>query len=358
MVLKNKMLLPSQLYQQKITNEELKHDTAQENILPILDELTKKLNKPAYKKIVNNITAWHYENDENPQGVFMCGDVGRGKSMLMQLFFDCVCVSEKRRVHFHPFMEEMHERMHEPHKKNDTDIILQIASDIAKSARLLCFDEFYVTNIGDAVLLGRLLEALFKCGVTLCATSNWQIDSLYQDGYNRSLFQPFIKIIEQNMLEVNLNSPNDWRRKNIICNNKDNSKKQSFLTSLLENKATWQAGEIDLLGTIIPLSHYKDEVLIVDFKNICDIYIGRQRYLILSKQIKGIIIKNIPYLDKEKSGAAMRFVILVDLLYEHGVPLIATTLNKQDNIEELCEEGPVKFAFARTLSRLAELGQL
>lgn len=317
------MPLPSDLYQQRVQSVSLVKDEAQEAILPILDALTTKLN-----------------NGEQGKGIFLCGEVGRGKSMLMQLLFDSVEGVNKRRVHFHPFMEEMHHRMHTAKPENGKDIILTIAEEIKQDANLLCFDEFYVTNIGDAVLLGRLLEAFFKCGITLCATSNWRIEDLYQDGHNRSLFQPFIKIIQNHLMEVVLDSEHDWRRKN-------SSESGEISIPAIHNPYL-----VKLLDTEVPFEHFADRVGVVSFKNICDTFIGRSEYMDLCDKVDKLVIADIPYLDKPLADAAMRFVILVDLLYEHGVRLDVTT---EEDLEHICEEGPVAFAFKRTLSRMAEL---
>lgn len=317
------MPLPSELYQQKVQNGSLTEDQKQLGILPVLDDVANKIG-----------------NGEKAQGVFLCGEVGRGKSMLMQLLFDAVTRVKKRRVHFHPFMEEMHHRMHTTKPIGGKDIIQTIAEEIKQDAELLCFDEFYVTNIGDAVLLGRLLEAFFKCGITLCATSNWRIEDLYQDGHNRSLFQPFIKIIQHHLTEVVLASEHDWRRKN-------SSEGKGF-----EMPQTHNPYLVKLLDTEIPFEHYAGGVGIVSFKNICDTFIGRSEYMALCEKLDKLVITDVPYLDKTLADAAMRFVILVDLLYENGVALEVTTA---EDLEHICEEGPVAFAFQRTLSRMAEL---
>lgn len=346
------MPLPSAIYQQKIAENILTQDPAQESILPCLDALAKNLNQSATevsKQTLNGVSVWHGANI--PKGVFLCGEVGRGKSMLMQLLFDAVEISEKRRVHFHPFMEEMHERMHDTKTEGNQDIVMQIASELAKNARLLCFDEFYVTNIGDAILLGRLLEALFKCGVTLCATSNWKIEDLYQDGHNRSLFQPFIKIVQNNIQEVDLSSEHDWRRKNSSVGTTD-------LTIWFANKNDWEKTEITLLQHQIIVENWQDGVVICSFKNMCDTFIGRSEYMDLCAKASGVIITDIPKLGLNMADSAMRFVVLVDLLYENQIPLIVTTLKKEDNIENICEGGPVAFAFKRTLSRIIELGKI
>jgi cell division protein ZapE len=325
------MSLPSELYQQQVSKNILKQDEAQASILPLLDGLAQQLNT---------------QTSQPAKGLFLCGDVGRGKSMLMQLLFDAVDIKAKRRVHFHPFMEEMHERMHTTKVEGNEDIISSIAQDIAKDAQLLCFDEFYVTNIGDAILLGRLLEAFFKCGITLCATSNWKIEDLYQDGYNNSLFQPFIKIVQQNMQEVVLDSPTDWRRKKV-------KKATNSLTDWLEKQTEWQPAHITLLKNKVPLANWQKNIAICDFKNMCETHIGRSEYMALCEKAEGVIITDIPKLDIHKADSAMRFVVLVDILYENHIPLHVTS---EHDLETICEEGPVAFAFQRTLSRIAELG--
>ncbi|MBF0427044.1 MAG: cell division protein ZapE, partial [Magnetococcales bacterium] len=209
----SELLTPSQLYHELLEDGQLRPDADQVAVLPILDGLVFALHQPAVRGMWRGVEVWRLESQHPvPKGLYLFGSVGRGKSMLMQLIFDATEITAKRRVHFQPFMRELQERMHQNKPPQGVDLMLYIASQIAAEARLLCFDEFCVTNIADAMLLGRLLEALFKCGVTLCATSNWPPEDLYQEGLNRGRFMPFIKILTDHAQAVNLSQGADWRR--------------------------------------------------------------------------------------------------------------------------------------------------
>lgn len=336
-------LLPSDLYQEKLKKGELTEDASQVALFPIMDEFVKEIESDVTEIEKKNLFAWGYETQ--PKGLYMFGTVGRGKSMLMQLIFDAVSISEKRRVHFHPFMEEIHERMQHTQVEKGVDLMHKIASDIAKESRLLCFDEFYVTNIGDAMLLGRLLESLFNCGVVLCATSNWAPKDLYQDGHNRSRFMPFMKMVQNNMAEIDLEEGQDWRL------TKGDDDKASHDTP---EKFFKKTEESDFpLGYLALQAHGHEEgKLWVSFDSLCGQNLGRGEFMELANQIEHLILSDIPLLN-EKSDMAMRFVVLIDILYELGKKV---SLFSEHEIKDLCTEGPTAFAFERTISRLHEMG--
>ena len=337
-------MLPSQRY----TTLSLKADPAQQSILPQLDALAQAMAQTPTRTTRKGVAVWQWVEGP-PKGLYLHGPVGRGKSMLMQLLFDGIPMAEKRRVHFHPFMEELHHRMHHTKPQNGVDLMLQVASDISAEARLLCFDEFYVTNIADAMMLGRLLEALFACGVVLCATSNWAPDNLFQDGHNRGHFMPFIGLVQKNVQVIDLAEGTDWRRSGKGALNTVDAKAHF---KALGGKAT-KAATLTLNGYEVVAHSYSNKIGWFDFGELCGNTLGRGEYMDLCRQVKGVVVSDIPTLNEGSADAAMRFVVLVDLLYENRIP---TRITAQQPLEETCTHGPVAFAFARTLSRLHELG--
>ncbi|MEG3640277.1 cell division protein ZapE [Magnetococcus sp. PR-3] len=343
---------PSDLFTARVNAGTLRDDGDQVAVLPQLDILAERMNLPVERVEKRGLQVWRpLEGKKVPRGLYLHGPVGRGKSMLMQLLFDAAAVSEKRRVHFHPFMEELHQRMHRCNPPRGIDMMDYIASEIAQETRLLCFDEFFVTNIGDAMLLGRLLESLFKCGVTLCATSNWAPENLFQGGYNRLSFIPFLKVLQQNVIILDLAHGVDWRRNPLTDGSE--GEPQTF------DQIFEECAGVAALPKVMKLK--KEEVTAIgvgngcywfDFAELCEQSLGRTEYLDLCKKADVVLLSDIPLLTEELSDPALRMVVLIDLLYEHGIPL---RIDAAAPVDELCTEGPVSFTYERTASRMFEL---
>ncbi len=337
------MTLPSELYRQKVAKNELHSDEVQLKLLPLFDDFVESLSQDITVGAYKGLPAWQYQHKS--KGLYLFGTVGRGKSMLMQLIFDALPFQEKRRVHFHPFMEEIHERMQHTQVEKGVDLMHKIASDISLETKVLCFDEFYVTNIGDAMLLGRLLEALFNSGVVLCATSNWSAEDLYQDGHNRSRFMPFMKMINAHLQSVDLEKGQDWRM----------TKGEAKTTN------AHCAADVfnEVKATDFPLGYFalkaqaqEDRKIWFKFEDLCGQNIGRGEFMELANQVDTLVLSDMISLN-EKADMAMRFVVLVDIFYELQKQIL---LFSEIPLKDLCTQGQAAFAFERTLSRLHEMG--
>jgi len=299
---------------------------------------------------------------EPPQGIYMYGDVGRGKSMVMDLFFDTASVAHKRRVHFHAFMLEVHAYIHEwrqnPKRKGD-DPIEPLAQKIAEDAWLLCFDEFQVTDVADAMLLGRLFELLFSHGVVVVATSNRVPEDLYKDGLNRELFLPFIDLIKEELDIHHLSGGTDYRLDRL-------SKSSVYFYPLGDGAQK----EMDQVFSLLTEGSETAEILLktqgrellahttargvarFTFDELCARPLGASDYLLLTENFHSLLLDNVPKLGPNNRNEAKRFVTLVDVLYEAGTNLI---LSADVEANELYEQGHGHFEFARTVSRLMEM---
>lgn len=344
----------SRIYQRHLQEGYLQPDTDQSALLPLMDQLVVALATPVQRMVWRKVEVWRtLDGSPPPKGLYMSGPVGRGKSILMQMVFDATPMEEKRRVHFHPFMEELQQRMHTAQPPEGVDMVLKMASEISATARLLCFDEFYVTNIGDAILLGRLLEAFFQCGVTLCTTSNWAPRHLFQDGYNRLSFLPFLDILTQNTTLTAMPQGTDWRR---------NAGKQETAPDANTQFTLWT--NTQATPGVVPFSQVSvqalgrvERVYWFDFQELCARVIGRMEYMELCTMAQAVIISDLPPLGLTEHAvdAAMRFVVLIDLLYEYNIP---TRIFSHGEVDDLCPAGPAAFAFQRTLSRIYSLQRL
>lgn len=330
----------------------LQPDTAQQAAWPHLQQLAEALERPAQRVVHKGVEVWQIPQGA-PVGVYLFGPVGRGKSMLMQQLFDAAPLTEKRRVHFHGFMEDLHQRLHHHQSVPGVDMMWQVASDISAQARLLCFDEFYVTNIADAMLLGRLLEALFACGMTLCATSNWPIDDLYQDGHNRQHFMPFMKVLKRHLQPLDLGEGADWRQQTAARPGKNGLSTPQAAFKALSGRAPKPA-TVTLGHTALSAKGRVRGYYWFTFTELCTRPLARSEYMALVDGSKGLVISDMPALDATQTDEALRFVVLVDLLYEAGCPLRLFTIDGTA-LEDLCPAGPAAFAFARALSRLTTL---
>ncbi|MEO1918500.1 MAG: cell division protein ZapE [Paracoccaceae bacterium] len=292
------------------------------------------------------------------KGLYLYGGVGRGKSMLMDLFFYTANVEKKRRVHFHEFMQEVHDGIHEARKKYDKDPIEPVANAIADSAHLLCFDEMQIVDITDAMIVGRLFKKLFARGVVIVATSNRHPDELYKDGLNRYLFAPFIEEIKARIEVYHLASNVDHRLGGL-------KSAELYHTPLDEVSAdAMDAAWVELAGgkgvpktlkvkgrdVVIP-SYFKRAGRFT-FHELCETPLGAGDYLAISSALNVLILDDIPKMSKEKGNEAKRFILLIDTLYEAKVRLIASAADVPDR---LYQEGRGAWQFKRTTSRLEEM---
>ncbi len=346
---------PSHHWQQAVVNGAIRQDSSQERLLPVLDQVASSLNLPVHRVVWRGVEVWRGITNEIPatHGVYLYGDVGRGKSLLMQMIFDSVHTPAKRRVHFHSFMEELHQRLHHLKPPKNVDLILYLASQLSAEARLLCFDEFYITNIADGMFLGRLLSAFHQCGVTLCATSNWAPDHLFQDGVNRNQVMPFIASMTKRLHVCELGHGVDWRR--------EFSNPEALAPTTAEGlfvSLTGTAPEpiaMQLRYTDVWLKGMMDGVYWFDFKALCSRALGRAEYITLCAHAKLVIISALPQLSIDGADTAMRFVVLVDILYEYRIPL---KIYSEVQLEAACTEGPAAFAWRRSVSRIHELSRM
>jgi cell division protein ZapE len=298
-----------------------------------------------------------------PQGLYLYGAVGRGKSMLMDLFFDTapIAAEHKRRVHFHTFMQEVHHRMHALRGGTETsDLIGAVADEIARSAWLLCFDEFQVTNIADAMILGRLFEALFSRGVVVVATSNRAPDRLYERGLQRELFLPFIDLLKDKLDVLCLDGETDWRRARIrgmkvyhtpLGREADEALAAAFRT-LTDDDPDAGATTLTVQGRRLDIPLAARGVARFTFADLCARPLGVADYFALATHFHTLIVAGIPRMSADNRNEAIRFTTLIDALYEHRVNLICSAAASPD---DLYTEGDGAFEFRRTASRLIEM---
>jgi cell division protein ZapE len=300
---------------------------------------------------------------EPPQGLYIFGNVGTGKSMLMDLFFQSAPVEHKRRVHFHAFMQEVQERLHawrqDPANKGKADPLPVIAGELAEEAWLLCFDEFHVVNIADAMILGRLFETLFARGVVVVATSNWPPDRLYEGGLQREHFLPFIALVKERLDVLELDSGVDYRLQRL----KDITAYHAPLGPRAEaalDKAFAELTEgaepapdrLHYKGRVIPVPLAARGVARFSFAELCEQPLGPGDYLAIAGLFHTLVLSGVPTLSAEKRNEARRFMTLIDALYEHRVKLVVSAAAPP---ERLYPAGDGAVEFQRTVSRLQEM---
>jgi cell division protein ZapE len=296
-----------------------------------------------------------------PRGVYLVGQVGRGKSMLMDLFFEQTPITAKQRIHFHRFMQDAHKRVHALKRAQPglSDPIPPLADAIAADATLLCFDEFQVNDIADAMILGRLFDALFARGVVIVATSNTVPEELFQNRPGADAFKPFIARIRAELDTVLLDSPRDYRRGGVrglptwhapADRRAEQALDAAFLR--LTGGVAPHAEALEVMGRQVKVPMAGEGVARFDFEALCAQALGAGDYLALAQRFPALIIDGIPRLGPENFDLARRFIVLVDALYEAKVKLIASAADGPDRIYE---RGEGATAFERTASRLAEM---
>ncbi len=338
------------IYAAKVANGEITADAAQEAVLPELVRIQAELAKPVK-------AGWlRKSKPELVKGVYLWGGVGRGKSFLMDMFVDALDVPA-RRVHFHAFMQEIHAGMHEARQTGVEDALAPVAAKVVADLRLLAFDEMQITDITDAMIVGRLFEALFAGGVTVITTSNRIPDDLYKDGLNRQLFLPFIDVLKENMVVHEMISATDYRQ------NRLNGEQVYFLrghgarAAISEIWADLSGGSAEPLnvqvnGRDVEIPAFRNGIGRATFYDLCGKLLGPADYLAVAEAVKVLILEDIPQLSRNNFNEAKRFVTLIDALYEAKVRLICSAAAEP---EMLYVEGTGAFEFERTASRLREM---
>jgi len=294
-----------------------------------------------------------------PQGLYLYGPVGRGKSMLMDLFFRSVPIERKRRVHFQAFMVEVHEALHRRRAEGgDDDVVSWLAGEVLEKAWLLCFDEFQVTNIADAMILGRLFEALFERGLVVVATSNTPPDALYEGGLQRERFLPFIALLKERLDLLALEGPVDYRRRRL-------AEMPLYFTPLgpdthaalgsawdrLTDCAEGMPRTLTVKGHELTVPRSTNGVAWVGFTELCERPLGAEDYIALSRRFPTVILEAVPVMDRGRRDPARRFVALIDALYEFKTKLVVSADAEPD---ALCTD-PDLPEFRRAASRLHEM---
>jgi cell division protein ZapE len=350
-------------YRELVAAGELRADAEQAAAADRLDRLAQELEAVPKKGSI----LWRAlgRAPEPPRGVYLWGGVGRGKSMLMDLLFDCVDIRRKRRVHFHEFMLEVHERLNVERQKNSQDPVVAVADALAEDIRLLAFDEMVVNNPADAMILSRLFTEMMGHGLTMVATSNRAPGELYKDGLNRQLFLPFIALIEGKMDVLPLNGPVDYRLDRLgsidtwlVPNGPEATAQLSAAFFRLTDYPVEDAARVpscDLAvqgGRSVHVPRCVKGVAVFSFKRLCGEARGAPDYLAIAHRFHTVILVGIPRLGPENRNEAARFVTLVDALYENRVKLLAAADAQPD---DLYIAGDGAFEFERTASRLHEM---
>ena len=293
------------------------------------------------------------------KGLYLWGGVGRGKSMLMDLTVAAADLPGKRRVHFHAFMQEIHAGLDAARRTGTQDAVRPVAMEVARQVRLLCFDEMQITDIADAMIVGRLFQILFEQGVVVITTSNRAPEELYKHGLNRALFLPFIDLIRAHMEVVELVSDHDWRQGRIGGGQVWFTPADATARAALDEIWADLTGHSDpaprvltVRGRAVELPAYADGVARAGFWDLCGKPLGPADYLAIAADLEVLILEGIPVLGLSNYNEAKRFVTLIDTLYEAKVRLIASAA---DEPERLYLEGEGSFEFERTASRLREM---
>jgi cell division protein ZapE len=296
---------------------------------------------------------------ELPRGVWFWGGVGRGKSFLMDCFFAAVPYQRKRRVHFHAFMQEIHGSLGK--YRNESDPLAKVAARIARETRLMCFDEFHVSDIADAMILGRLMKALFDAGVLFCITSNYAPAGLYPNGLQRELFLPTIDLLQQKLDVIKIDAGVDYRLRlleqaSVYLAGGDSTNRAALVKTFdAIAGGSGHARPIEVLGRTLPVVSRAPGVIWFDFATLCGGPRSQNDYLWLASHNHTLFLTGVPKMGPDKSSEARRFTWLVDVLYDHRVKFI---VGAACAAEELYTQGGQAAEFQRTVSRLVEMRSL
>lgn len=345
------------IYDRKVAEGAIRPDAAQRALLPEFDRIRALLEQEGQKK--GFLGGLFGKPPVAPKGLYLWGGVGRGKSMLMDLFHEATAIDAKRRVHFHAFMQEVQAALHAARKTGVDDAIRPVAVEISSKLRLLSFDEMQITDIADAMIVGRLFQMLFERGTCVVTTSNRVPDDLYKDGLNRPLFLPFIDLLKARMEVREIESETDYRQHRLKGAHTYFTPANAAARAAIDRiwrELTGGGGDGPLTLSVnnrpVTLPDHRSGVARASFWDLCSRPLGPADYLAIARAVRVLIVEDIPHLSAENYNEAKRFVTLIDALYEGKVRLVCSAA---DEPERLYVEGAGSFEFERTASRLREM---
>lgn len=358
------MMTPKQKYQYDIEHSGYQHDPAQQYAVDKLDQLYHQfleyVSTPPEKQSLFSKLLGRKSQTDIPKGLYFWGGVGRGKTYLMDLFFDALPHEKKSRMHFHRFMQRVHTEL--ANLKNVSDPLLVVADHFKQETDIICFDEFFVSDITDAMILGTLFEALFERGIILVATSNIPPKNLYRNGLQRARFLPAIQLIEQQCIEVNVDSGIDYRMRTLeqaeIYHFPLDEKAQSNLDHYylqLSRDECRDTKSVEINNRNIEVKGACDGVLYASFAQLCESSRSQSDYIEISRLYHTVLLSGVKQMGRGNEDAARRFIALVDEFYERNVTLM---ISAEVALAVLYNEGQLEFEFQRCQSRLIEMQSL
>lgn len=358
-----------QRYDQMVEAGSIRFDPAQQEVVSALDRMIVEI---SVKRLARKSSAlgWLFAKRRSPEpvkGLYVYGGVGRGKTMLMDMFFELLPVRRKRRVHFNDFMADAHDRIqkHRQARKDgivkEDDPIPPVAKALAEEAWVLCFDEFSVTDIADAMILSRLFSALFSLGVVLVATSNVAPRDLYRDGLNRQLFMPFIAILEANAAVLNLDADTDYRLEKLnrmpvylTPPGPDTDRQMDEIWAVMTKGAAAAPTTVTVKGRQVEVPLAAADAARFSFAELCGRPLGARDYLALLGRFRTIFVDNVPVMAEANRNEAKRFILFIDTVYDHHARLVISAAAGPTELY-VARRGTEAFEFDRTASRLIEM---
>ncbi|MGV3001164.1 cell division protein ZapE [Vibrio sp.] len=357
-------MTPKQKYQNDIEHSGFQHDPAQQYAVEKLDQLYHQfleyVSTPPEKLRLFSKLLGRKAQVTMPKGLYFWGGVGRGKTYLMDLFFDALPYEKKSRMHFHRFMQKVHSELSS--LKDVSDPLQIVADRFKQQADIICFDEFFVSDITDAMILGTLFEALFERGIVLVATSNIPPKDLYRNGLQRARFLPAIKLIEQQCIEVNIDSGIDYRMRTLEqaeiyhfpLDEKAQANLEHYYLQLSRDECR-DTKSVEINNRNIEVKGACDGVLSASFSQLCESSRSQSDYIEISRLYHTVLLSEVKQMGRNRDDAARRFIALVDEFYERNVTLI---ISAEVALESLYSEGQLEFEFQRCQSRLIEMQSL